>query len=90
MTRQLRKLKKRRGARCFLLKICHVLKLGTAKVISKALERLVEKKEISRVARGMYARLKVEIFGNKTFNALEEAKIAAFNGMEYLRSKGEW
>lgn len=36
------------------------LKLGTAKAVSKALERLVEKKEISRVARGMYARLKVD------------------------------
>lgn len=31
-----------------------------------------------------------ERFGKKTFDTLEEAKIAAFNGMEYLKDKGEW
>lgn len=29
-------------------------------------------------------------FGKKTFDTLEKAKIAAFNGMEYLKDKGEW
>lgn len=33
------------------------LSFGTAKAVSKALERLVEKEEIVRVARGIYARL---------------------------------
>ena len=33
------------------------LRFGNLKAISKALERLVEKKDISRVARGIYARL---------------------------------
>lgn len=31
-----------------------------------------------------------ETFGKKTFDTLEKAKIAAFNGMEYLKEKGEW
>lgn len=31
-----------------------------------------------------------ETFGKKTFDTLEKAKIAAFNGMEYLKDKGEW
>ena len=31
-----------------------------------------------------------ETFGHKTFDNLEKAKIAAFNGMEYLKEKGEW
>gem|GEM_PF-2790679 len=31
-----------------------------------------------------------ETFGKKTFDTLEQAKIAAFNGMEYLKDKGEW
>lgn len=29
-------------------------------------------------------------FGNKQFDTLEEAKIAAFKGIEYLKDKGEW
>lgn len=49
--------KAKRGALFF---VEDFLKLGTAKAVSKALERLVEKKEISRIARGMYARLKVD------------------------------
>jgi hypothetical protein len=54
----IKKIKKaKRGALFF---IEDFLKLGTAKAVSKALERLVEKKEISRVARGMYAQLKVD------------------------------
>jgi hypothetical protein len=31
-----------------------------------------------------------EKFGNKTFNTLEQAKIAAFNGVEYFKEKGKW
>ena len=31
-----------------------------------------------------------EQFGYKTFDTLEKAKIAAFNGMEYLKDKGKW
>jgi hypothetical protein len=31
-----------------------------------------------------------ETFGQKAFDNLEQAKIAAFNGMEYLKAKGEW
>lgn len=31
-----------------------------------------------------------ERFGKKTFDTLEKAKIAAFNGMEYLKEKGKW
>ena len=31
-----------------------------------------------------------EIFGHKTFDSIEKAKIAAFNGMEYLKETGDW
>jgi hypothetical protein len=31
-----------------------------------------------------------ETFGKKTFDTLEKAKIAAFNGMEYFKNKGDW
>lgn len=36
------------------------LKFGTAKAVAKALERLVKKGDISRVARGIYARLETD------------------------------
>lgn len=36
------------------------LRFGNSKTIAKVLERLVEKKEISRVARGIYARLEID------------------------------
>jgi hypothetical protein len=36
------------------------LSYGTAKAVSKALERLVEKSEVNRVARGVYTRLEVD------------------------------
>lgn len=36
------------------------LNLGTSKAVSKALERLVEKEELSRVARGIYSRLRID------------------------------
>lgn len=48
------------------------LRFGSAKAVGKAIERLVEKDEISRVARGMYALLKThELFG-KVQPAAEE------------------
>lgn len=31
-----------------------------------------------------------ETFGNKEFTTLQEAKTAAFNGMEYFKERGEW
>lgn len=31
-----------------------------------------------------------ETFGNKIFDSLEKAKIAAFNGMEFLKDNGKW
>ncbi len=31
-----------------------------------------------------------ETFGKKAFDNLEKAKIAVFNGIEYLKEKGEW
>lgn len=36
------------------------LSLGTSKAVSKALERLVEKEELSRVSRGIYSRLRID------------------------------
>ena len=51
----LTKMKKARGGSLFFVE--DFLRFGNYKTISKALERLVEKEEISRVARGIYARL---------------------------------
>lgn len=51
----LTKIKKARGGSLFFVE--DFLRFGNYKTISKALERLVEKEEISRVARGIYARL---------------------------------
>lgn len=31
-----------------------------------------------------------EIYGNKFFNNLEKAKVAVFDGIEYLKAKGQW
>nr|MBD3621255.1 type IV toxin-antitoxin system AbiEi family antitoxin domain-containing protein [Sunxiuqinia sp.] len=50
----LTKIKKARGGSLFFVK--DFLRFGNYKTISKALERLVEKGEISRVTRGIYAR----------------------------------
>ncbi len=36
------------------------LRFGTAKAVSKALERLVKKQEISRIARGIYTRIETD------------------------------
>ena len=51
----LTKVKKAKGGSLFFVE--DFLRFGNYKTISKALERLVEKEEISRVARGIYARL---------------------------------
>ncbi len=54
------------------------LSFGSAKAVGKALERLVEKGDISRVARGMYARLKThETFGQIMPTTEEIAKAIA-------------
>lgn len=37
------------------------LRFGNSKAVSKALERLVEKEEISRIARGIYARQQIDL-----------------------------
>lgn len=56
------KIKKARGGTVFFTE--DFLRFGSLKAVGKALERLVEKSEISRVARGMYSRLKThEVFG---------------------------
>ena len=52
------KIKKAEGGSLFFAD--DFLVFGTSKAVSKALERLVEKGEISRVARGIYARLKID------------------------------
>ena len=49
------KIRKARGGTLFFIE--DFLSFGNSKAISKALQRLVEKGELSRVARGMYARL---------------------------------
>lgn len=49
------KIKKARGGTLFFIE--DFLSFGNSKAISKALQRLVENEELSRVARGMYARL---------------------------------
>ncbi len=56
------KIKKAKGGTVFFAE--DFLHFGSSKAVGKALERLVEKSEISRVARGMYSRLKThEVFG---------------------------
>jgi hypothetical protein len=51
----LEKIKKARGGSLFFAE--DFWRFGSSKAVAKALERLVEKGEISRVARGIYARL---------------------------------
>lgn len=54
------------------------LRFGSAKTVSKALERLVDKGEISRVARGIYARLEThEVFGEIKPTSEDIAKAVA-------------
>ena len=54
------KKKKKKAKRGSLFFTEDFLAFGTSKTIAKALERLVEKKEINRVARGIYARLQTD------------------------------
>lgn len=51
----LKKIKKARGGSLFFVE--DFLSLGSAKAVSKALERLVISEELHRVARGVYSRL---------------------------------
>lgn len=51
----LKKIKKAKGGSLFFTE--DFLAFGTAKAVSKALERLVKEKDMTRVARGIYARL---------------------------------
>lgn len=70
------KIKKAKGGAVFFTD--DFLRFGTSKAVGKALERLVEKSEISRVARGMYARLKKhELFGKIQPTTEEIAKAIA-------------
>ena len=56
------KIKKAKGGSLFFIE--DFLRFGSSEAIRKALERLVKKGEISRVARGIYARLKThDVFG---------------------------
>ena len=64
------KIKKARGGSVFF--IDDFLSLGTAKTVSKVLERLVEKDQLTRVARGMYARLKTNPLFGKEHPSIEE------------------
>lgn len=66
----LRKIKKARGGTLFYTD--DFLAFGTAKAVAKALERLVEKEEISRVARGIYARLSIDPVLGPTGPSAEE------------------
>ncbi len=52
------------------------LRYGTARAVSKALERLVEKQEITRLARGIYSRLVVDPFFGALRPAAEDIAIA--------------
>ncbi|MCF6169734.1 MAG: DUF6088 family protein [Bacteroidales bacterium] len=54
----LTKIKKAKGGTLFFVE--GFLRFGNAKAIAKALERLVQKGEITRVARSMYARLETD------------------------------
>ncbi len=54
----LTKIRKAKGGTLFFVE--NFLRFGNAKAIAKALERLVHKGEITRVARGVYARLEVD------------------------------
>jgi hypothetical protein len=70
------KIKKAKGGTVFFSE--DFLRFGSSKAVGKALERLVEKGEISRVARGMYARLKThELFGEVKPTTEEIAKAIA-------------
>ncbi len=70
------KIKKARRGSVFFVE--DFLRFGSSKSVGKALERLVKRGEISRVTRGMYARLKThETFGKIQPTAEEIAKAIA-------------
>ncbi len=70
------KIKKARRGSVFFIE--DFLRFGSSMAVGKALERLVEKDEISRVARGMYACLKThELFGKVQPTVEEIAKAIA-------------
>lgn len=52
------KIKKAKGGSLFFIE--YFISFGTAKAVAKALERMVEANEISRVARGIYSRLEID------------------------------
>ena len=66
------KIKKAKGGTVFFTE--DFLRFGSSKAVGKALERLVERAEISRVARGMYARLKTHEPDVKKVERLKEEK----------------
>lgn len=69
-------IKIKKAARGSLFFVEDFLSFGSAKAVSKALERLVQKKELHRVARGIYSRLAEDsILGllNPSTEALAEA-----------------
>jgi len=68
------KIKKARGGSLFF--IDDFIHFGSAKAVGKALERLVDRGEISRVARGIYARLKTHEFFGKISPTVEDIAIA--------------
>lgn len=70
----LRKIKKARGGTLFYTE--DFLAFGTAKAVAKALERLVEKEEVSRVARGIYARLYIDTVIGPIEPSAEEIALA--------------
>lgn len=71
-----RKIKKAKGGAVFFAE--DFVSFGSTKAVGKALERLVKKGDISRVARGVYARLKKhEMFGKIMPTTEEIAKAIA-------------
>lgn len=64
------KIKKARGGTLFFIE--DFLSFGNSKAISKALQRLVEKEELQRVARGMYARLQQDPVLGTIYPSTEE------------------
>ena len=65
-----KKINKARGGTLFFIE--DFLSFGNSKAISKALQRLVEKEELSRVARGMYARLQQDPVLGTLYPSTEE------------------
>lgn len=64
------KIRKARGGTLFFIE--DFLSFGNSKAISKALQRLVEKGELSRVARGIYARLQQDSILGTIYPSTEE------------------